>query len=222
MSHLTPEELIDLIENLDPCDPIDGIDPIDREVLTQHLAACAECRHQFDDARQMIVAVSESSITEPSPLFWDHLSARVRDAIAAEESREAGRWWARWFGPNAWRVGTLAAAAAVAVLAVGVALRSGSSSDNLPASRPAALDRGAGHEATFAEVADVAAIGEASLGLLGGLAGDLSWDAASEAGLTTGRDAVDAVLMDLAPDERLELQRVLEEELSRGHGKVQS
>ena len=48
--------------------------------------------------------VAEVEVPEPSPLFWDHLSARVRDAVAAEPAR---RWWSgvrswpRWLMPAA-------------------------------------------------------------------------------------------------------------------------
>src|SRR5262245_40928386 len=80
MSHLTPEELIDLVEGTE------AGDPIDRSVLTGHLASCVECRRQFEEARGMLAVAAETPVEEPSPLFWDHLSSRVREAVAAESA----------------------------------------------------------------------------------------------------------------------------------------
>ena len=53
MSHLTPEELLDLVEGTE------AGDPIDRKVLTEHLSACAECHRQYEDARAMLAAAAE-------------------------------------------------------------------------------------------------------------------------------------------------------------------
>jgi hypothetical protein len=201
MSHLRPEELLDLVENLD------FRDSIDREVLTGHIASCPECRGQLEDARQMMAAASDDALAEPEPLFWDRFSAQVRHAVAAEASSARRPGWGRRFGLNVWSGGAVAAAAAVAIVAV--SLRPGPSSERVEPV-PAAFERGSGGGET-----PLAGVDEASLGLLGGLASDLSWDAASEAGLAADSGAVDAMLRDLAPEERQELQRVLLEELSR-------
>jgi hypothetical protein len=209
MSHLRPEELIDLLENAV------AADPIERDVLTAHLASCAECRRELEDARHVMAAVSQDEVEEPSPLFWDRFSASVRDAVAAEPPSVVRDGWRSRLGLDAWTAGAVAAAAAVVLLAVAVSLRPGTSHDRL-SRQQTALDRSGGRDVPLADV------DEASLGLLGGLASGLSWDAASEAGLATGHEAVDAMMMDLAPDERLELQRVLQEELSRGSGRVKS
>ena len=56
---------------------------------------------------------------------------------------------------------------------------------------------------------------DASLGLIAGLAGDLDWDATVEAGLSTRAGAVDRAVLELSASERVELRRILKEELSR-------
>ena len=54
-----------------------------------------------------------------------------------------------------------------------------------------------------------------SLSFIADLAGDLDWDDAVEAGLTSGADAVERVVQDMSDDERRELRRVLQEEMGR-------
>src|SRR5262245_59269938 len=72
MKHLTPSELVDAA---------DGALAADRGT---HLNACAACRSQVSDLTATLVATREVGASEPSPLFWEHFSARVRDAVAQE------------------------------------------------------------------------------------------------------------------------------------------
>lgn len=74
-----------------------------------HLTACAACRTEVEGLRGVLARVRAVDVPEPSPLFWDHLAARVGDAIAREPAPAVGRpWWAPRLG---W-----AALAAVAVV----------------------------------------------------------------------------------------------------------
>ena len=99
MSHLSRDErLLALDGALDPA----------RET---HLAACAACRTEVGALRGVVARVRAVDVPEPSPLFWDHLAARVGDAIAREPAPVAGRGW--WSPRLAW------AAAAVLVTAAG-------------------------------------------------------------------------------------------------------
>jgi anti-sigma-K factor RskA len=77
--HLKAGELVDLVEGTRP------------ESSAPHLAACAACRQQLADARAMMALATDVAVPEPSPLFWDHLSDRVRQAVAAEP--EPRRSW---------------------------------------------------------------------------------------------------------------------------------
>ena len=101
-NHLSPEELIDVADGAAPEPP--------------HVASCEPCRQQLADARAMMAVVGDVEVPEPSPLFWDHFSARVSEAVAAEAA-PASRWFASWrvMAP----IAALATAAAV-VIAVGV------------------------------------------------------------------------------------------------------
>ncbi len=58
---------------------------------------------EFDD---LIAEVKASGdVPEPSPFFWNHLSARVRDAVAVEPI--ARSWWMLHWRPMAAAAGTL-------------------------------------------------------------------------------------------------------------------
>lgn len=59
-----------------------------------HLLECAACRAEVDGLRHVVDRVRAVEVPEPSPLFWDHLAARVGDAIAREPvPSEARGWW---------------------------------------------------------------------------------------------------------------------------------
>jgi hypothetical protein len=212
MSHLTPEELIDLVEGTE------AGDPIDRSVLTGHLASCAECRRQFEDMRVMLAAAAETPVEEPSPLFWDHLSARVREAVAAESASRHS--WRDRLGSlvsvSQWR--WTASAAALAVVVVAVALTFDRTA-NAPV-RPPVDTVEADAQALNQQPADVDANAaeEASLMLLADLAGDLTWEDASEAGLMMRSGTVEEVMHELTAEERAELHRLLQAELNKGRG----
>jgi hypothetical protein len=192
MRHFTPEQLIALAE--------DAGTKLS-ESQTRHLDQCAECRHQVADLRATMVAVEDATVPEPSPLFWDHFSARVRDAVAAEPNLPP-------LGPEPWawfRTKTLwLGAAIVAALVVAVIVRIDRSA---PSSTVSISTSGAEAVDPFGAAED------ASLSLVADLAADLDWEAASEAGFTT-RVGVDAVTQ-LTEAERRELRQLLQGELGR-------
>jgi hypothetical protein len=79
-----------------------------------HLDACESCREELAALGAAAAAVrSDTDVPEPSPLFWDQLSTRVREAADAASSGMAVPWWARWQ-----ILATLGAAAAVTTLVV--------------------------------------------------------------------------------------------------------
>src|SRR5881296_2602817 len=87
MRHLQSEELIDLAEGAQP------------ESSALHLQTCDECRRRLTDLRAAMAAAADVDVPEPSPLFWDHFSARVHDAIAAEDAGAARPKGSRSFLP---------------------------------------------------------------------------------------------------------------------------
>lgn len=108
--HLDHDDLLALAESGAPS----------RADAHAHLARCAACRKELADLCALLAELREAQVPEPSPLFWEHLSSRVRQAIDAEAPAPTGphaapRGWTRWLG---WNRGFAAAAAAVALLMV--------------------------------------------------------------------------------------------------------
>src|SRR6059058_6158759 len=109
--HLAPEELIDLAEGTRA------------EAAAPHLQSCEACRDQVVRLRTAMSAVAGlrgADVPEPSPLFWDHLSQRVREAVSAEEPR--GSRFAGWRWKTAlrasWRAWAIAGVAAAVVISI--------------------------------------------------------------------------------------------------------
>ena len=144
---------------------------------------------------------SEVEVPEPSPLFWDHLSARIRIAVADSD-----------------RTG-----AAIHSVAIGRS-RGGSLGAILlvvwPASPRVSVPVGTGAPAVASGAPpqgdDVRAFDDdPALALLADLSVGLDWDAALEAGLVPSEGTVDRVVFTLSVDERVELHRLLQEALAR-------
>lgn len=188
MRHLTPEELLDLAEGSRPLSS------------APHLTACEVCRQQLDELRGAM-ATLDADVPEPSPLFWEHFSTRVREAVAAESQPARS-----WFGAGRWSWGLAAAMSAVLiVIAVALAVRTPPTTTNAPA----AIVEVAGGDVGSAPAAD-----DPSFSLLGDLAGGLDWDTAAEAGISMAPGAADAAVRDLNDGERTELQRLLREAMA--------
>jgi hypothetical protein len=103
-NHLSPQQFADAADG--------GTTPAS---VQAHLASCAACAARLTEFRAIVSSLADAAdVPEPSPLFWDHFSTRVRAAIAAEPAT-APAWWPRW-----WRqvvaLGAMAAVATVVVL----------------------------------------------------------------------------------------------------------
>lgn len=193
MTHLTPAEFVDAVEGT--------IDSAGR----QHLATCESCRREVARTAQWLGAAAGGPVPEPSPLFWDHFSARVRDAISAEaDARQArgGSPWLRWSALVP--LGTLAALVLAVVATMprgGVAPHPSESVAPVPPISQTALDDRIGADAEWHALAE--------------LVGPLDWETAGEAGLAIAPGDADLALLDLSDDEWRELSRVLAGELGR-------
>ena len=181
MTHLTSDELIDAVEGT-----------VD-EARQPHLDTCDVCRQEVADLASVLGEALAVAVPDPSPLFWEHLSQRVRTAIHAEPPA-AGEWgsWLRW--------PVLAPIAALALIVLALAVSLPRQSDIAPAvaiNEPSEVTM----DASFAVVAD--------------LVGDFDWDTAVSAGLTVAPGAADRVVLELTALEQQELTRLLQAELSR-------
>jgi len=197
MRHLTAGELVDLAEGTRA------------ESSEPHLRSCDQCRQELVEARTMLAATTKAVVPEPSPLFWEHLSKRVHEMVAAEGSVPRASWLTTiqdWTSSRlVWLVS--AGAAAAVIFAVGLALKSGAPG-LVPA--PAAVESAATADA----VSDSTSPNDdPSLTLVATLAGEMDWEGNSEPELTTRLGAADKAVMDLSDAERRELERLLKEAL---------
>ena len=97
MNHLTSDELIDAVEGtLEPS-------------RLEHLKVCAACAREVAELASVLQEARTVEMPEPSPLFWDHLTRRVRTAVAAEPLPSSG-----WRDLLKWPVMVPIAAMAVA------------------------------------------------------------------------------------------------------------
>ena len=187
MTHMSLDELVDLLEGRGST----------RAAL--HVERCAHCRDRHRELSDMLAAVASVNVPEPSPLFWQHLSARVREAVAAEPA-PSRRWrWSLGFGvPAVAMVGLVVALVSSLVVSRGWA----------PATPP--LD------AVMSVPTSMVPDGEqAGWDVMLSMAEDLAWEDLTGQGLTRVGTA-DRAVLDLTADEREELARVLRAELQKG------
>ncbi len=184
--HLSPRQFLDAAEGVPAPDAV------------AHLRECNRCRLEALALSETVSTVADTMVPEPSPLFWQHFSARVSEAIAAEGVTGApSSWRLRW---SYWPVAAGTAIAAV-LLAVNVVPRLS------PAATPVA-------SSAARQVEALPVVDDESLRVLSDLAGDLSWDDATEAGFSMSQGAVDRVVADMPDSERVELERLLSAELA--------
>jgi hypothetical protein len=185
MTHLTSEQLVEAAE---------GILPAER---ARHLDQCGTCRTNVETLQAVLSDVGDTSfVPEPSPLFWEHFSRRVREATATERVPAPERWWQAWWQPVV-ALGAVAGAVALAVL-----LRSGSTQPPL-AVEPAQVMASAGEPAVSDDTVDVVTAA----------VGDLSFDELRAADLVPSRGAVDVAVSSLSVAQQRELMRLVREEL---------
>lgn len=84
--HLSPDEAVAALERtLDPA-------------RVAHLENCDRCRADIAGMRQMLTDIEAAADDhEPSPLFWDHFSDRVR--VAAQATPSPSPAWRRLWQP---------------------------------------------------------------------------------------------------------------------------
>jgi hypothetical protein len=192
MRHLTSEQLIDLAEGA-------------RAASLPHLQSCETCRNRLAELRAMLSVAASVDVPEPSPLFWDHFSARVHDAVEAERAVGTsvfGRW--SWLRLSPLWAGGLAA------LVLGIVIVTSGGRPGQPVSVPEGTTASA-----VGPLGDTLNLGDdPSLSLMANLAADLDWDAASEAGLTTHVGVDNDAVTELTDGERLALNQLLKGELA--------
>jgi hypothetical protein len=193
MNHLSPAEFVDAADR--------ALTPS----RAAHLAGCPRCREQATAVREAFDAARTVETPEPSPLFWQHFSARVRDRVAGEAFTPAWRrdGWRALFAVRA----LVPAAGALIVLAI-VFVAGEFRGSHPPAvtpfreTAPATLAA----EAVEPENSDVWLV-------LTSAAADMPLDDAHAAGMGVPSGALDRAVQRMTPDELNELGRLLRTEM---------
>ena len=185
MTHLTPEELVDAL---------DGSLGANRRA---HLDTCDHCRREAASLHALMGDLRATEVPEPSPLFWDRLSARVHAAIDDEPAATPRRWFQ-------WPVLAPVAGLAMLVLALIGALTQSTLQEAEPETVVAVSEP---LDAVDAEI---------EWALLADLVGELDFEAANEQGIDTPVGAADAAVWQLSVGEQQELLRLLRAELGAG------
>jgi hypothetical protein len=181
-THLTPEEIVDAAE---------GRLSVTRQAHVSSCRACAGDVAAHAALLQELDAVRD--VPEPSPLFWDHFSARTRAAIAAAPQRST---WSHWLRP------LVALAAAAAVLLV-VWLRPGRGDD---------ADMLSGSRATGPAPLVLPAVEDGPWDLVLDLASGLPFEDVQQAAAPR-RGTADALIDELTPAEREAFVKLLRSEI---------
>jgi len=189
MNHLSSDELVDVVEGT-----------LGPERLA-HAQQCAACGAHAEQLRAVLGDAKAVSVPEPSPLFWQHFSARVNVAIAADEAPRP-HWLPAWLG---WRVLTPLGALALLIFALATSVP-----------RPPVPPEIAGGNAPDAPL-DLASVGEQEWAVLSETVGPVDLDAAQDAGIVRLGDAERAALQ-LTVAEQRELVRLLQAEMDKAGG----
>lgn len=192
-AHLSRDRLLELAETPGAAD--------------DHLAACDACRTEVETLRRTLDEARGLEVPEPSPLFWDHFSRRVADAI--REERHPVRPRAPWLSAR-----VLAPALVGLVLLVVATL-------TLVRDRPVAPDSAqpAASPSLAAGQAEVQVPDEAvdtSWEVVAALTGDVEAEVLEESEIGPSPGSADSAVWRLSEAERLELVRLLRAELPEG------
>lgn len=204
MKHLTSPELIDLVE---------GRLSSDRAA---HADGCGRCRAEADDLRETRALASGDAIPEPSPLYWDHFSARVADAIRDETPLAPGGAHPSWLRSPL--VGWAAAASLSLLVMVSIVWRATLHApapvlvQNVDRSAAPPVDAPTGGT-TAARTDDVESDG--AWAIVRAAAEGLAWDDAHAAGLSAHPGSAEGIALELSPDELSELALLIDGELAR-------
>jgi hypothetical protein len=202
MTHLTDVELVDAIDGtLAPA-------------RARHLDACETCRAKASAMRETLSRAADAEMPEPSPLFWEHFSARVQEGVRAESVAPSG-----WFGwAQSATVKWAMSGALLTLLLVAVVWRASAPRPGSSASGPAATASSAGPADPDAFDPDL----DEAWALVRTIADDvardtpasdeIAWDEVATEGFGVRPGAVEHAMVALTGDERSELLRLLQAE----------
>ena len=221
MKHLTEAELVDLVDG--------ALAPSRRS----HVEACDRCRSAEAELREMLARAGDVEIPEPSPLFWEHFSARVHAGVHDAETSEPSRWFGPagnpvWLASGKWAL----AGAVLTLLLVAVVWRASAPAPGRVAPTTtntvsnAGSNSGPGGPIPDSLIPDSPIPGsliddafdpdtDEAWALVRTVADDVSWDDAAAEGMGVRPGSAERAMVTLSVDERSELVRLLQAETKR-------
>lgn len=203
MKHLTHDGLVEAAES-----------PEVPPQFARHLHECATCRDEVESLRAVLARAADDRLLEPSPLFWDHFSARVSEAVRDQErSPENVSWIARLRPLTTWAV----AGAALVLVILAVAWRATLHAPS-PFRSHAVPSTVASTAPASGELASAPADNpdsDARWAVVRVAAEDVAWEDVRDAGIAATPGAAEGVALELTVDERSALARLLDRELKR-------
>lgn len=198
MNHLSPAEFVDAADN--------ALAPS----RAAHLAACGRCRERLADVRGALAASRTDDVPEPSPLYWQHMTARVRERLTGE-TIESG-WRASW---RAWLSARTLVPVASAVAVVAAVVVAGQMVARTPerSLTGAAAPFAAPADVTVASVPSVEPENSDVWQVLTSAAAEMPIEDAHEAGMGVTSGAIDRAVQRMSPEELNELGHLLQSQL---------
>jgi hypothetical protein len=194
MSHLSRTDFLELLE-----------EPTAATSHHRHLESCEACRTTAAALRATLAEVQSDNEIEPSPLFWDHFTARVSAAIRDESPAAPEHSRLSWLRGHtgAWVAVALVVLLGTTTLVWRVTLhaptpvvdKAGTADVHPPAFEPPELDQ------TWIDVREAARV--------------LPWDATQADAISAGPGTAERFVMELTADERAELARLIDREMKR-------
>jgi hypothetical protein len=202
---------------------VDHLDGVLAPERSAHLDTCASCGKHAASLANIVRDGAAIEVPEPSPLFWDAFSARVREAIDAEPDPRGGRWAMSPWHRLRWATLAIATTAIVGIAVWRLTPPSPALVD--PAMPPTAS---IGAAAAAVSLADAAAAPlddtfgdidtDEGWALVRSVAEDMSPDDIDAAGVTLRPGSADGMALRLTARERAELAQLVEEAIKRGRG----
>jgi hypothetical protein len=117
MKHMTEEQLIAFREGVAE----------QRAVISEHLAACEECRGEFERIEAVLAALDTLPVPDPGADY----GRRVWQEIAPRLAERPGRWWHVWLEPRRLSAAGAVVALIIAAFVAGRITKRGNPSDNV-------------------------------------------------------------------------------------------
>jgi hypothetical protein len=176
----------------------------------EHVDSCDACRRTAEELSLALASSEAGDVPEPSPLFWDQFSDRVRMAIKNEPPPHSA--FRQFFAIPHLRIA--AAAVAVVILMTVVVWRAGT-----PRPQPRSTDSAASADLAMTDDFDsddgIDLDTDEAWTLVRVMAEDVAADDMSDEGMSGRPGSADSLALRLNERERQELARLLEEYVKR-------